>query len=833
MTHPTTPPIQANPEPPTRLLVVMPTWLGDCVMATPTLRALRKRWPEDQTHITALITPAMRPVLNPCPFVDALTTDLPRRSDAYDTALLLRNSFRSAWWAYRAGIPRRIGYNRDARGWMLTHRLDAPRDASGWTPVPTLRYYLDLAALLGVDPDAADPAMTLSTAEAHDRDADRLLTDLGLADVLPAPRPADTRALVLLNPGGNREDKRWPATRFAQLADALDTRYPGRLRFAVTGSPNEAHVLEEVAQRARCGVVNLLASPRPSPKPDTETPANANATSPTPTMSLALLKSVVRRAALLITNDTGPRHLAAALGTPAVSLFGPTPLAWTVIDADDEITLEAPDGVDPDTGQTRRQGGTMRAITVTSVLEAAEKLLARRGRLEPTFGQGKLFPIKPHAAHDTDANGTPRPVAIFCEKFDPRGGGAERSTLQIAEELVHRGHSVTVYAGSAPARCDLIPGLWVEPYRRKASSSVFRLIGYQRWATRQREALTEAASLSITMAVPADVVQPRGGTVRETLIRTAASRGGGWRTALKSILSQLDPKQRALLYFEAQTIRDPAVRCFVAVSDYVAEQFREHYGVDANRVEVIPNAAVIPNTPGNTKTTTAKTTTAKSSKTTTDDARVELRAALGVDEATTLFLFAAAVPMLKGYRPLLRAVARLTRAGTQPGREFLVLVAGPLEHRGVKEAVRMGPAVRERFRFLGRTDAIDDLYRACDATVLPTYYDPASKVVIESLMHGRPAITTRFNGAAAQLLDEHGQPHRGEVIDNPDDDAALAHAMARMIDPDQRAAYAAQCDGLADTLAMREHVDRLAAVLFAKPPHPTAPATEHHERSRP
>jgi glycosyltransferase involved in cell wall biosynthesis len=105
-----------------------------------------------------------------------------------------------------------------------------------------------------------------------------------------------------------------------------------------------------------------------------------------------------------------------------------------------------------------------------------------------------------------------------------------------------------------------------------------------------------------------------------------------------------------------------------------------------------------------------------------------------------------------------------------------------------------------------------ELYAAADVTVLPTFYDPSSKVVIESLMLGIPAITTRYNGAAAFVLPEDGPP-RGRVIEDPADDAALAAAMIELRDPAVHAACVAATAGLDQALSMKRHVDQLEQVL--------------------
>lgn len=314
-------PRRAQHEPADRLLVVMPTWLGDTVMATPTLRALRALYPEAQ--ITALIRRTMRPILDACPWVDRIVTyrkgrkesqsgkrtgpiKLARRLAAakFDTAVLLPNSFRTALLVRMAGVRRRVGYDRDGRGGLLTDRLLPRRLPGGYVPVPTREVYLGLTRYLGaVDPD---PTMQLFTRPADDARADTLLAEAGWRS---GAQTDANRPLVLLNPGASfGEAKIWLPHRFAEVADELVDRFGAAV--AITGAPNERLILDAVIAAAHHPIIDL----------------------PKLGVDLTLLKSVVRRASLMVTNDTGPRHMAAAFNVPVVTVFGPTDPTWSEID---------------------------------------------------------------------------------------------------------------------------------------------------------------------------------------------------------------------------------------------------------------------------------------------------------------------------------------------------------------------------------------------------------------------------------------------------------------------------------------------------------------------
>ncbi len=355
--------VETTPPKPLRLLIVLPSWVGDVVMATPVLRRIRRALPG--AFIGALARPGIDQLLAGCNFIDEFHVQRasgvmgpkfvaakvrPRR---YDTALLLTNSLSTALIARIAGIPRRIGYDRDGRGMLLTDRLQPPI-RSGWKDavslfsrtkyeiVPACTYYWRAAdVMLGESSDIREPfthplpaqdrgqavCMELATTDEEEREADRILANMPASD--PAVKPSmRTRPLALLNPGGNNQAKRWPAECFAKIADWLATSSAKSVSTGAAppshsmslqnsafdilfnGSPNERELCEALA--SRCQVAKPLVLPEHG-------------------ITLGALKAITRRCQLMVTNDTGPRHIAAAFGVPLVSLFGPTDHRWTVI----------------------------------------------------------------------------------------------------------------------------------------------------------------------------------------------------------------------------------------------------------------------------------------------------------------------------------------------------------------------------------------------------------------------------------------------------------------------------------------------------------------------
>jgi len=347
---------------PDRIVVFAPNPVGDAVMFTPTLRAIRARFGSAGIVLAARAGAAA--VLTPNPWTEGVIElgvcpvhPVPRlRRGRYELAVLGPNSLRSAVTARLSGAKRRLGYARDGRGWLLTDRLPAPRDAEGRLIVPpAIDYYLKLAEALGAD--VSDRRMELAVADADADAARTMLIDAGC----DAMRP-----LVMLNPGASfGPSKLYPADRFAAVADALVERRG--VQVVINAGPGEQAVAEAVeASMTSAPLLNLARASN----------------------SLGLVKALAAKVDVVITNDTGARHIAAAQGAGVVTIFGSTDPDRTTIDypLDRIIRTDVPCGP----CQKKRCGlpagpehhQCMTNITPQTVVEAAEALLDAERVLE-------------------------------------------------------------------------------------------------------------------------------------------------------------------------------------------------------------------------------------------------------------------------------------------------------------------------------------------------------------------------------------------------------------------------------------------------------------------
>jgi len=279
-------------------------------MATPALRCLREQL-GPSTRLVGIMRPAITDVLAGTSWLDetiiwdrksrdpqinsrSLVNRL--RTQQLDCVLLLTNSLRTAWLAWRSGARRRIGYARGGRSLLLTDSLHPPRAGRRFLPISAVEYYLQLAAVLGVDPGSR--RLSLATTAAHEHQADQIWHKFGI--------PL-TAQIVTLNTGGAYgAAKDWPVAHFTELARRFVSTQPCHV-LAVCGPAERAHAAE-IARLAGHARIHSLADE---------------------SLSIGLTKAVIRRSQLLVTTDSGPRHFGAAFDVPTVTLFGPTDPRWS------------------------------------------------------------------------------------------------------------------------------------------------------------------------------------------------------------------------------------------------------------------------------------------------------------------------------------------------------------------------------------------------------------------------------------------------------------------------------------------------------------------------
>ena len=301
------------------IVVILPRWVGDLVMSTPMLRAVRDHFGAS-ARITGVAKPMFAELLEGTPWLDRLvfydrhSRDPARRfravarqlrADRADIAVIVPNSLSSAALAWAGGARRRVGFARHGRRWLLTDPLAAPRAVSrkpglaSWfrvEPASPAGHAMDLAVRIG----AARQPLTLELATTP---ADESLANDVMGRLFPAAQSGAIGPLIVFNDNGAYgPSKSWGADRFAALSKLAIERLPGA-RVLVHCGPGDRDEARGIVRAANHPAVQSLADE--------------------PTLPFGLSKALLRRADVLVTTDSGPRHIAAAFGTPTVVLLGP------------------------------------------------------------------------------------------------------------------------------------------------------------------------------------------------------------------------------------------------------------------------------------------------------------------------------------------------------------------------------------------------------------------------------------------------------------------------------------------------------------------------------
>lgn len=333
------------PIPPQRILIIKPSAIGDVVHALPVLNLLRRKWPA--ARISWLVTPACASLLEGHPQLDEVirferrelargwrsprvAVDLLRfmrslRDPRFDLVVDLQGLFRSGWLAACTGAPIRVGPANAREGaWLFyTHRVP-----TGTVEQHAIQRYLTVAEAFGCERGPVEFHFAVD-------DADRA----AVAAMLPA------RPYAVLMPGANWATKRWPVERFAALVEPLRERFG--LESVVAGGEEVAALAERIP-----GAANLAGR-----------------------TNLRQMVALLQGAALVIANDTGPMHIAAALGRPLVTPYGPTNPVRTgpFARADSVIRLDIP--CSPCYSRRCSHQSCLQWLTVDPVLELAGEQL--------------------------------------------------------------------------------------------------------------------------------------------------------------------------------------------------------------------------------------------------------------------------------------------------------------------------------------------------------------------------------------------------------------------------------------------------------------------------
>ena len=283
-----------------RLLIRSTNWIGDAVMTTPAVRAIRKNFPD--TEISILAKPWVAPVFESSPYIDNILIyddagkhkgllgklRLARELKEYrfDAVILLQNAIEAAIIAFFAGIPCRIGYNTDARGLLLTHSVPCTPQIK---KIHQTGYYLGILQGVGLKTDGLN--LDLVVAEKYQERAFEILNQYGISR---------NDRLVGINPSATfGSAKQWFPQRYADLADRIKEVF--RAKIIIFGGPGDRELGREISQMMQHQSIDLCGK-----------------------TDLQEAIALINMCNLFITNDSGLMHVATALDVPLIAIFGST-----------------------------------------------------------------------------------------------------------------------------------------------------------------------------------------------------------------------------------------------------------------------------------------------------------------------------------------------------------------------------------------------------------------------------------------------------------------------------------------------------------------------------
>ena len=287
-----------NPAKIGKILIRVNNWIGDVVMISPAMRAIRDHFPN--ATIAILAKTWVVDTLRGNPFYDELIEydNLGKhaglagrfrvikelRERRFDCAILFQKAFEAALFSFLAGIPLRVGYDTDRRGLLLSHKIRETKEARGKHHV---EYFLDIVRSIGCQ--VKDTSLYFHIGEEERKKASKVFEKEGLKDGRP---------VVVINPGASKVERQWHPDRFAALADALSENAGAHI--VITGGKIDKNAARAIKGKMKDQALDL-----------------------TGRLTIKEFGAFTGRCSLFIGNDSGPMHVAAAVGTPVVALFGP------------------------------------------------------------------------------------------------------------------------------------------------------------------------------------------------------------------------------------------------------------------------------------------------------------------------------------------------------------------------------------------------------------------------------------------------------------------------------------------------------------------------------
>lgn len=337
-----------------KILIVRTDRIGDVLLSTPVIKALRRHFP--QSYIAVMVRPYARDIVLGNPYLDEVIVydkygrerSLYRtiqfawglRKKRFDLALILHPTNRVNLVTFLAGISKRIGFNRKL-GFLVTDKIEHKKQEG---KKHELEYTLDVVRRLGIS--AEDRSLFMPIRKDSEIYIEKFLTSSGVQE---------GKRLIALHPGASCPSKLWPVERFAQVADKLIDEF--KLKAVVVAGPDDVETGKGLVKLIRSSCIDAVGK-----------------------TTVSQLASLLRRCCLFISNDSGPVHIATAVGVPVVAVFGRkqpglSPRRWGPT-GEHDVILHKDVGCDECLAHNCEKGfACLQAVSTEEVVSAARKLL--------------------------------------------------------------------------------------------------------------------------------------------------------------------------------------------------------------------------------------------------------------------------------------------------------------------------------------------------------------------------------------------------------------------------------------------------------------------------
>ncbi|MEW5758588.1 MAG: lipopolysaccharide heptosyltransferase II [Candidatus Omnitrophota bacterium] len=340
-----------------RILIIRTDKIGDVVLSTPVITALRSNYPE--SFIAIMVAPEAREIVEGNPYLDEvivfdknrthkgffgtfrITREIKNRH--FDLAVILHTTNRINLITFFAGIKKRIGYDRRL-SFLLTDKL---KDTKYLGKKHEVEYNLDIIKKLGIEFSSPKPFIPLKD------DSEKYIED-----ILRKNGITEKDKIVVLHPGASCVSKRWPFERFSELADILARDF--LVKIIIVASKDQKNLADLTLVNMKEKAINLAGI-----------------------VSISQLASLLRRASLFISNDSGPVHIASALDTPVISIFGRkqaglSPKRWRPFGAQDKFLHKDAGCIECHAHNCVKNFICLKTITVNDVIDMAKSILNSR-----------------------------------------------------------------------------------------------------------------------------------------------------------------------------------------------------------------------------------------------------------------------------------------------------------------------------------------------------------------------------------------------------------------------------------------------------------------------